>query len=96
MFEDNFSAGFNLQNLGPKITYISESDPLPTNLKWGIAYNIFKDEFNDLKLAIDFQKLLVKRDTAGGSDPVPISLITAWENPGFEFSVGTEYWYEKV
>lgn len=96
IFKDNFSAGFNLQNLGPKITYISESDPLPTNLKLGVAYRVFKDEFNDLKLAIDVQKLLVKRDSAGGSDPVPVSLYTAWENPGMEFSIGTEYWYEQV
>ncbi len=96
IFKDNFSAGFNLQNVGPKITYISESDPLPTNLKFGVAYTAYKDEFNDLKVAIDFQKLLVKRDSAGGSDPVPLSLITAWSNPGIEFSIGAEYWYEKV
>ena len=95
-FKDNLSLGLNLQNLGPKITYISESDPLPTNLKFGAAYSVYKDDFNDLKFAVDFQKLLVKRDSAGGSDPVPISLVTAWSNPGMEFSVGAEYWYEHV
>lgn len=96
IFEDNLSAGLNLQNLGPKITYISESDPLPTNIRAGLAYRIYKDEFNDLKLALDLQKLLVKRDADGGSDPVPVSLVTAWENPGMEFSIGAEYWYEQV
>jgi hypothetical protein len=94
--EDNLSLGFNLQNLGPKITYISESDPLPTNLKLGAAYRFYNDEFNDLKIAVDFQKLLVHRDPNGGSDPVPISLLTGWKNPGIEFSVGFEYWYEKI
>lgn len=94
--EDKLALGFNLQNLGPKITYISESDPIPTNLKLGLAYTLFKDEFNDLKVAIDFQKLLVKRDTLGGSDPVPVSLVTGWENPGLETSIGLEYWYEKI
>ena len=94
--EDKLALGLNLQNLGPKITYISESDPIPTNLKLGLAYTLFKDEFNDLKFAFDFQKLLVKRDTLGGSDPVPISLVTGWKTPGAELSFGVEYWYEKV
>ncbi len=89
------SFGFNLQNVGPKITYINESDPLPTNLKIGTAWKIVKDEFNDLKIAVDFQKLLVKRDGIN-SDPIPLSLISAWKNPGIEFSVGAEYWYENV
>ena len=96
ILEDNLALGFNLQNLGPKITYITESDPLPTNLKIGLAYTIFKDEFNDLKMAVDLQKLLVKRDAAGGSDPVPISLYTGWKTKGIETAFGLEYWYEKV
>lgn len=87
--------GFNLQNVGPKITYINESDPLPTNLKIGTAWKVVEDDFNSLKLAMDFQKLLVKRDSLS-SDPLPLSLVTAWENPGIEFSVGAEYWYENV
>ena len=94
--KDNLSLGFNLQYLGPKITYISEADPLPTNLKMGFAYTLFKDEFNDLKIAVDFQKLLVNRDTLGGSDPVPISVFTAWQNKGIETAFGLEYWYEKI
>ena len=65
-----------MQNLGPKITYINESDPIPTNLKLGMAYRVYSDEFNDLKVAVDMGKLLVKRDTLGGSDPVPVSLFT--------------------
>ena len=93
--EDRFSVGLNLQNVGPKVTYIRESDPLPTTLKIGTAFNLFKDEFNDLKLAVDFAKLLVKRDSLG-SDALPKSLVTGWQNPGAEWSFGAEYWYEKV
>lgn len=96
ILEDNLSLGLNLQNLGPKITYVNESDPLPTTLKLGMAYRVYEDEFNDLLIAVDVNKLLVKRSKDGGSDPVPISLITGWENPGAEFSVGAEYWYEKI
>ncbi len=96
VLKDNLSLGFNLQTLGPKITYISEADPLPTTLKMGFAYTLFKDEFNDLKIAVDFQKLLISRDSTGGSDPVPVSLWTGWHNPGIETAFGLEYWYEKV
>lgn len=60
--KDELSLGLNLQNVGPRITYIQESDPLPTTLRIGTAINLVKDEFNDLTLAVDFAKLLVKRD----------------------------------
>lgn len=92
---DKLSLGLNLKNVGPKVTYIRESDPLPTTLKLGTAVNLFKDEFNDLKLAVDFAKLLVKRDSLG-SDALPLSLVSAWENPGAEWAFGLEYWYERV
>lgn len=93
--EDRLSLGLNLKNVGPKVTYIHESDPLPTSLRLGTAFNIFKDEFNDLKFAVDVAKLLVKRDSLG-SDALPVSFVSAWDNPGAELSLGFEYWYEKV
>ena len=92
---DIFSIGLNLQNVGPKITYRKESDPIPTTLRIGTAFNILKDEYNDLKFALDIAKLLVYR-TQLSSDPVPKSFITAWRNPGVELSFGAEYWYEKL
>lgn len=87
--------GFNLQNVGPKMTYRSEADPLPTMLKLGVALNLVRDEFNDLSIAADVGKLLVRRDQFG-SDPLPRSFVTAWQNPGVETAIGAEYWYEKV
>jgi hypothetical protein len=92
---DLFSLGFNLQNVGPKVTYRSESDPLPTTLRLGTAVNLVRDDYNDLKFALDVSKLLIKRDSLG-SDPLPISLITAWQRPGMEFAAGLEYWYSQV
>jgi hypothetical protein len=88
--------GMNLQNVGPKITYIVESDPLPTTLRLGTAIQLVDDEFNDLKFAFDFAKLLVKRYQSGASDPLPKSLVSGWENAGGEMSFGFEYWYEKI
>jgi len=93
--EDRLSLGLNLQNVGPKVTYIRESDPLPTTLRLGTAFTLVKDEFNDLKFAVDFAKLLVKRDE-NGSDALPTSLITGWQNPGAEWSFGAEYLYENL
>ncbi len=93
--DDRFSFGVNLQNIGPKVTYIREADPLPTNLRVGTAVQLVNDEFNDLKIAVDVSKLLVKRDSLG-SDPLPTSLVTAWQTPGAEFSIGAEYWYAQA
>lgn len=94
-FEDRLSLGMNLQNVGPKMTYINEADPLPTNLKLGFAYDLVKDEFNKLTFAFDYTKLLVNRDR-NGSDPIPLSFVSAWENNAMEFAMGAEYWYEDV
>jgi len=93
--DDRLSLGFNLKNIGPKITYISESDPLPTVLRLGTGIMLYNDEFNSLQFAFDFSKMLVKRDEFG-ADPLPKSLITGWENPGAEYAMGMEYWYERV
>ena len=87
--------GANLQNIGPKVTYRTMSDPLPTTLRLGAALNLFHDEFNDFKVALDVSKLLIKRDSAE-SDPLPTSLVTGWQNPGAEFAFGAEYWYQNI
>lgn len=92
---ERFNFGVNLQNVGPKMTYRNESDPLPTMLKIGTAVTVVRDEFNDLKFAMDFGKLMVNRDSLG-SDPLPRSFVTSWQRGGPEFSLGAEYWYEQV
>ncbi|MDD3124215.1 MAG: PorV/PorQ family protein [Candidatus Kapabacteria bacterium] len=90
---NKLSLGFNLQNVGPKVTYRKEADPLPTNLRLGVAAQLYEDEFNDLKLSCDLSKTLVYRDSLG-SDPIPTSLITGWKNKGVELGIGFEYWYK--
>lgn len=93
--QDMLSLGLNLKNIGPKLTYKRDSDPLPTTLNVGAAFKVLEDEFHHLKIATDITKLLVKRDSID-SDPLPKSLITGWQNPGVEFSIGAEYWYENL
>jgi hypothetical protein len=101
-FIDNrLGLGINLSNLGPKVTYVdaAQADPLPSNLRFGIGYDLVKTEFNNLTLAVDFNKLLVKRRDEGKSDPLYKAIFTSWEGgassifPSFQTSLGAEYWY---
>jgi hypothetical protein len=81
--------------MGPKISYVdaAQADPLPTQLRLGIAYEVLKSEFNSLTLTADFSKLLVNVtpeivDTTGGQeiilqerevDPWYQAIFTSWK-----------------
>lgn len=97
------SIGVSISNIGPKITYIdaAQADPLPTNFRLGFGFDLLHDEYNDLTVAVDFAKLLVKRDpVTGQSDPLPKSLITSWGVDSvmktIQLSLGAEYVYDRV
>ncbi len=100
-FKDKFSFGINLSNMGPKISYVdaSQADPLPTQFRFGIAYNLFRNEGNDFTITADFSKLLINRHPDGTSDPFYQALFTSWKGgldeiaKSFQTSVGAEYWY---
>ena len=101
-FGNRFSIGANLSNLGPKISYIDkdQSDPIPTNLRLGFAFQIVSDEFNSLIYTLDFSKLLVSRDTTGQSDEFYEAIFTAWGDQSISeelrdvvTTMGLEYWY---
>ena len=97
---DRFSVGFNLSNLGPKLTYIDaeQADPLPTNLGLGFAGAILKTEHNNINFVLDFNRILVRRYAAdtiyntGGSptvtdphvDNLPKALFSAWGDRGLK------------
>lgn len=49
-------AGMDIQNLGPGMKFVSTADPLPLNLKVGLAYKMFDDNFTaayDMNFPID-------------------------------------------
>jgi hypothetical protein len=94
--DDKLSIGLNIQNIGPKMTYTSQSDPLPSMIRLGFGFTPVRDEFNELTFALDVAKLMVRRYRDGTSDAVPVNFITGFENPGAEFSFGAEYWYAQV
>ncbi|MBI1806707.1 MAG: type IX secretion system outer membrane channel protein PorV [Ignavibacteria bacterium] len=107
---DRLSIGLNISNLGPKLTYIDadQADPLPTNLRLGIAANVIKTEYNNVNFVVDFTRLLVRRhpaptDSVGNTigdppppDALPKALFTAWGDGGLkkvQIGTGVEYWY---
>ncbi len=79
--------GFNLANMGPKIQYSDQgqSDPIPTNLRFGYALNFDFDEYNSLTLATDFNKMLIRvvPDSVNGgntADPFYKALFSSWQS----------------
>jgi len=98
---NRLGVGINISNIGPKVVYIDadQADPLPTNLRFGLAYDVYQSEFNNVTMTLDFAKLLVKRREEGKSDPVYKAIFTSFSG-GFnevmksiQTSAGVEYWY---
>ena len=53
--------GVTMTNIGPKVSFIDpdQADPQPTNLTLGLGYEIFKNDYNSIKVVYDVDKLLV-------------------------------------
>jgi len=62
--ENRLNVGANLSNFGPEVTYVNEdqADPIPTNLRMGLAYKVLDDEFNKITVIYDVNRLLVVRN----------------------------------
>jgi hypothetical protein len=61
-FNGIWRAGFNIQNLGPKISYDNDefnTNFLPANLKVGTGFDFIFDEDNKLSVNLELNKLLV-------------------------------------
>ncbi|MBN1756042.1 PorV/PorQ family protein [bacterium] len=76
--------GLTVQNIGPSIHYIDyeQRDPLPRNLKLGLAYRILDSDFNRLTIATDFNKDLIDL----GNDPLNRELREMVKNIGVEYT----------
>lgn len=59
--ECQWSLGFNLSNIGSKVSYNKGNDPayLPANLKIGTAFTFPLADYNNLTIALDANKMLV-------------------------------------
>ena len=61
-FNGRWRAGFNIQNLGPKISYDStqfNNNFLPANLKVGTGFDFILDDYNKVAVNLELSKLLV-------------------------------------
>ncbi len=101
---NKFSLGMNLSNLGPKIYYMdkAQADPIPTNLRLGMAFRFLEDDVNSLTYTVDFSKLMVEApgDSTVKQADFYKAIFTSWTDQPFSeelrsivTSMGLEYWY---
>ncbi|MDP2162355.1 MAG: type IX secretion system outer membrane channel protein PorV [Flavobacterium sp.] len=74
-FNGRWRAGFNFQNMGPKINYDNDdndlnSNFLPANMRLGTGFDFIFDEFNKIGVNLEVTKLLVPTPQT----PVPVDL----------------------
>ena len=102
---DRLAIGVSITNIGPSLSYIDEdqSDPLPTALRVGFAYDIVHEKYNTLTWTTDVTKLLVSRsrENAKKADPFYKAIYRSWDTPGnvfntFTLGTGIEYWYSQL
>ena len=70
-FNGRWRGGFNIQNLGPKISYDNDefnNNFLPANLKIGGGFDFILDEYNKIGVNLEFNKLLVPTPQYENSD----------------------------
>ncbi len=101
-FMKKLSLGVNLSNLGPKLSYIdqAQADPIPTNLRLGLAYRLVQSEFNRLTLVYDINRLMVPRSEDKRDASFLAYLFNSWGDGDLiqrlTHSVGMEYWYSNL
>ena len=74
-FNGRWRAGFNMQNLGPKISYDNDdisANFLPANLRLGGGFDFILDDYNKVNLSVEFTKLLVPTPPGAGT-PVDVN-----------------------
>lgn len=74
-FNGRWRAGFNFQNMGPKINYDNDdndlnSNFLPANMRLGTGFDFIFDEYNKIGVNLEVTKLLVPTPQT----PVPVDL----------------------
>lgn len=87
--ECQWSWGWNISNIGSKISYNNGEDPafLPTNLRLGTAFTFPLADYHNMTLALDLNKLLVPvrpRESDYPDDPdgqaAYLEALEKWEN----------------
>lgn len=108
-FYGRWRMGFNLSNLGPKLTY-DDGDPegssLPTNLSLGGGFDFILDEYNKVGVTMEIDKLLVPTPTDSNGDgsidrtddyyseSFFSGMFSSFGNLSLAWALGAEYWYQ--
>jgi hypothetical protein len=83
-FNGRWRAGFNFQNLGPKISYDNDdlsSNFLPANLRVGGGFDFILDDYNKVGVSLEFTKLLVPTPPGPGT-PIDLNGDGDYTDPG--------------
>lgn len=94
---NDLTFGASLANIGPRIAYVDQdqADVLPTNLRIGVTYPVYKSEFNNVYATYEINRLIV-RGRKNGSDDLSKALFTTWTDNGWHrigHNIGVEYSY---
>ena len=97
-YNSSFSFGLNFQNIGNKISYseTAEKDFIPINMKIGAGLNIEFDEYNEMGIYVDVNKLMVPTQpvylkTVSGQDSTDANnerIIAAGKDPNVPVATG--------
>jgi hypothetical protein len=96
-FNGRWRAGFNLQNMGPKISYDNDdlsANFLPANLRLGGGFDFILDDYNKVSVSVELAKLMVPTppgsgtpvDTNGDGDILDPEDITQGEANSINYS----------
>lgn len=96
-FVKDLTFGASLANIGPEIAYADEdqADPLPTNMRIGVSYPVYKSEYNNVLVAYEINRQIV-RGRKNGADPLYKAVFTTWVDNGWHrlgHNFGAEYSY---
>jgi len=69
-FNGRWRAGFNMQNMGPKISYDNDdisANFLPANLRLGGGFDFILDDYNKVSVSVEFAKRMVPTPPGPGT-----------------------------
>jgi len=109
-FNGVFRGGFNISNIGPKVSYVDggAENFIPTNLKLGGGFDFIFDDYNKVGLTFETTKLLVPTPQEDNSDSeigFAEGIFTSFgdapngfseEMKEFTWAIGAEYLYNEA
>jgi hypothetical protein len=106
-FNGRIRGGFNISNLGPKVSYTAGNENfIPTRLRLGGGFDFILDDYNTIALTLETSKLLVPTPGGDAEDAGWVEGIfkSFGDAPGgsseelkeFTWSIGGEYLYNNA